>query len=318
MAKTNYNFGEQKTEKIKGRELKVILSPKYEISKEAAVKLLESDAGKSLTTNDFWIQKNQSKTGDWLIYSALIITHDALMKINATLSEDKRFDQKFCSDPVPFKYGGKEGFYMTYRDERDGMFEIGEITTDSCKNDYPYAMLLKRTFDRVVKRKANLFGIYSDAEDFSQTDEDECPAGKRPNPKAATQSIPKEEDEDLNVDPVTGEIIEDKKSAAEPPKTQNPEPKGSEAPANTADVLPPDEMDEVNFALDHVLEGLTSREGKGYELRMLVESEKLTDEQKKQRLQLYSAKGTENDKQACSIILAGLEMGLITFENSKF
>ena len=312
MAKTNYNFGEQKSEKIKGRELKVILSSKYEISKEAAINLLESDAGKSLTTNDFWIQKNQSKTGDWLIYSALIITHDALMKINATLSDDKRFDQKFCSDPIPFKYGGKEGFYMTYRDERDGMFEIGEITTESCKNEYPYAMLLKRTFDRVVKRKANLFGIYSDAEDFSQTDEDECPAGKRPNPKAATQSIPKEEDEDLNVDPVTGEIIEDKKSAAEPPKAQETEPKGNYEPLSL------DEMDEVNFALDHVLEGLTSREGKGYELRMLVESEKLTDEQKKQRLQLYSAKGSENDKQACSIILAGLEMGLLEFKNSKF
>lgn len=317
MAKT-YNFGEMKTEKIKGKELKVLLSPKYEISREAAVKLLESDTGKSLTEKDFWIQKNQSKNGEWLIYSALIITHDALMKINATLSEDKRFDQRFCSDPVPFEYGGKKGLYMTYRDERDGMFEIGEITTDSCKNDYPFAMLLKRTFDRVVKRKANLFGIYSDAEDFSPADDDECPTGKRPNPRAATQSIPKEEDEDLNVDPVTGEVIEEKKAAAEPPKTQKTEPKGSEAPVNAADVLPPDEMDEVNFALDHVLEGLTSRDGKGFELRKLVESEKLTDEQKKQRLQLFSTKGSENDQQACAIILAGLEMGLLELKNSKF
>lgn len=311
MAKT-YNFGEMKTEKIKGKELKVILSPKYEISREAAVKLLESDTGKSLTEKDFWIQKNQSKTGEWLIYSALIITHDALMKINATLSEEKRFDQRFCSDPVPFEYGGKKGLYMTYRDERDGMFEIGEITTDSCKNDYPFAMLLKRTFDRVVKRKANLFGIYSDAEDFSPADEDECPAGKRPNPRAATQSIPKEEDDNLNVDPVTGEVIEDKKAAAEPPKTQETESKGN------CETLPFDEMDEINFALDHVLEGLTSRDGKGFELRKLVESEKLTDEQKKQRLQLFCTKGSENDQQACAIILAGLEMGLLELKNSKF
>ena len=304
MAKT-YNFGEMKTEKIKGKELKVLLSPKYEISREAAVKLLESDTGKSLTEKDFWIQKNQSKNGEWLIYSALIITHDALMKINATLSEDKRFDQRFCSDPVPFEYGGKKGLYMTYRDERDGMFEIGEITTDTCKNDYPLAMLLKRTFDRVVKRKANRFGIYSDAEDFSPADDDECPTGKRPNPRAATQSIPKEEDEELTINPETGEIIE-----SEAPR---------EAPKEDPDVsLTESESADVESALSHELEGLTKRDGKGFMIRRLIESDMLTDEQKLQRLHLFAEKGTEKDKIACSMVAAALEMGCLKFKNSKF
>ena len=60
--KRNYNFGEKKTEKIDGVELTVFLSPKYESSKEAAIKLLESEAGNSLTEADFWIQKNKSKS----------------------------------------------------------------------------------------------------------------------------------------------------------------------------------------------------------------------------------------------------------------
>lgn len=304
MAKT-YNFGEQKVEKIKGKEMKVFLSPKYESSKEAAIKLLESDAGKTLTTNDFWIQKNQSKNGEWLIYSALIITHDALMKINATLSEDKRFDQRFCSDPVPFEYGGKKGLYMTYRDERDGMFEIGEITTDSCKNDYPFAMLLKRTFDRVVKRKANLFGIYSDAEDFSPVEEDEDikpsttrGSGRRP----ATTSIPKEEDEELNADPETGEIIE----------------KPEEKAGVKMQPLSEEEKKEIDSALNHVLEGLTKRDGQGFGLRKLVESEKLSPEQKRQRLQLFQSKGSESDKTACSVILAAVDSGYVSLEEHPF
>ena len=305
--KRNYNFGEKKTEKIDGVELTVFLSPKYESSKEAAIKLLESEAGNSLTEADFWIQKNKSKSGKFIVYSALIITHDALMKVNANLSEGKRFDQNFCSDPIPFDYAGRKGMYMTYRDTRDGMFEIGEITTNSCKNEYPFAMLLKRTFDRVVKRKANLFGIYSDAEDFStgsDSDEDVNVPGKKPQ-KVATPSIPKEEDEELTVNPETGEIIE-----SEAPR---------EAPKEDPDVsLTESESADVESALSHELEGLTKRDGKGFMIRRLIESDMLTDEQKLQRLHLFAEKGTEKDKIACSIVAAALEMGCLKFKNSKF
>jgi hypothetical protein len=66
---------------------------------------------------------------------------------------------------------------MDYRDKRDGMYEIGEISLKNCKNDYPYAMLLKRTFDRVVKRKAKLSMVYSDSEagEFRNVEEKKDP-----------------------------------------------------------------------------------------------------------------------------------------------
>lgn len=322
---TNYTFGEKKTETINGAKLEVILGDKYLISKEAAIKLLESEAGKELTENDFWIQKNKSRNGKYLIYSALIITHDALLKIDAALPKDRRFNQEYCSDPQYFDYAGKKGFYMTYRDTRDGMFEIGEITTDSCKNDYPFAMLLKRTFDRVVKRKANLFGIYSDAEDFSSDPEpEEKPATSGRTSRPATTSIPREEDEEeMRVDAETGEVLEEKPKAIEKPVPHPPAEKSvKEAPQPSAEEIPEEELTaeetvEVEAALSHQLEGLTQRDGKGYEIRKLISSSKLTDEQKEQRLQLFYTKGTEKDKAACAAILAAIEMGAMEFTNSK-
>ena len=301
---TKLTFGEKKTEKINGKEVRVIFSTKYETSKAAVLKLLESEAGKGLSESDFWIQKNKTKTGDYLVYSALIITHDALMKINATLSPDSRFNQEYCSDPIPFEYNGKKGLYMTYRDKRDGMFEIGEITTDSCKNDYPFAMLLKRTFDRVVKRKANLFGIYSDADDFTMGDEDESTYNKiPPASRAATTTIPKEEDE-LVVDADTGEILEETSEATEPKNTPHTL---EEQTTETAPSLTAAETAEIEKALSHKLEGLEKKDGKGFTIQKLVESDKLSAEAKVQRLQLFAEKGTKADTYACDVMLAAIQ-----------
>lgn len=315
MAK-NYNFGEKKTEKINGAEATVYVTPKYEASKQAVIKLLESEIGKDLSEKDFWIQKNASKDKKTMVYSSLIITHDALLKINAAIPEAKRFDQKFCSDPIPFSYAGKVGMYMTYRDARDGMFEIGEITTDSCKNDYPFAMLLKRTFDRVVKRKANLFGIYSDAEEFC-TSEEECdikPAKQQKKP--ATTSIPKEED-DFNVEPETGEILESKEEAESTPKEKIEE-KEAAQPKEEQKALSDVEREEIERALNHELEGLTKKDGKGFTIKRLVTSDMLTDGQKLQRLKLFEEKGTEADKISCEIVMAAIDTGYASFKNSKF
>lgn len=166
-----YNFGEKKTEFVDGQNLEVWMSPKYDASKEAAIKLLESkEYGDVLSEGDFWILMNKTKSGK-MAYTGLIISHDALLKINNRLDDSLRFKEEFCSEPIPFDYAGKRGMMMVYRDKRDGMLEVGEITPDNCKNSYPFAMLSKRIFDRVVKRKANLIGIYSDAEadEFSET-----------------------------------------------------------------------------------------------------------------------------------------------------
>lgn len=317
MAKKNYDFGEKKVEKVNGEELKVWQSPQYVASKEAAITLLESDLGKNLSEKDFWILKNKTKNGG-MNYTSLLITHEGLIKVEALLSDDNKFDQKYCSDPIPFEYAGKKGLYMTYRDERDGMFEIGEITTESCKNGYPFAMLLKRTYDRVVKRKANLFGLYSDPEGFSGSAEEmeeknPSPKASEPKPRVATTHIPREEDEIVVSDPETGEVIslpanEPKEMPESIPETWSSE-EVNPAPAAGND---------VNLALEHILEGLTSREGQGYAIKLLMNSEKMTDEQKMQRILLFRQNGTPNDIKACNVILKALEDGVLDFQNSKF
>ena len=160
-----YNFGEQEYDKYKGKKIPVTILPKYNSTKEKVIALLEDEKyGNILNETDFWILKNYDKNGDNCYYSGLIITHEALIKVNDTLDENHKFNQMFCSDPIPTNWGGTEGFRIEYRDKRDGMIEYGEISLKNCKNDYPFAMLLKRVFDRVVKRKANLSMVYSDSE----------------------------------------------------------------------------------------------------------------------------------------------------------
>lgn len=165
MKKKDYNFGEQEYEKWAGKKIPVKFLPKYKTTKEKVIALLESDKYRDvLSASDFWILKNYNKDKTECYYSGLIISHEALIKVNDTLDEREKFNEKFCSSPIACNYNGVEGLRMDYRDPRDGMLEIGEISTSNLKNDYPYAMLLKRTFDRVVKRKAKLSMVYSDSE----------------------------------------------------------------------------------------------------------------------------------------------------------
>lgn len=160
-----HNFGEKEYEKYQGSKVPVTWLPKYKATKEKIIGLLESAEYKDvLNDSDFWIQMNFSKDKTECYYTGLIISHEALIKINDTLGEDDKFREKFCSDPIISTWNEKEILRMEYRDPRDGMFEVGEISLSNCKNDYPFAMLLKRTFDRVVKRKAKLYMVYSDSE----------------------------------------------------------------------------------------------------------------------------------------------------------
>ena len=166
------NFGEQEYDFFGGRKIPVTITPKYLSTKEKVIAIMDKY---ELSEGDFWILKNYDKEKTKCFYSGLIISHEALVKINDTLNE--KFNEKFCSDPIRCDWCGVETLRMDYRDPRDGMYEVGEISTRNCKNDYPYAMLLKRVFDRVVKRKAKLSMVYSDSEadEFRVTEEKVVP-----------------------------------------------------------------------------------------------------------------------------------------------
>ena len=163
-------FGEKEKEysKKQGKEIPVWQSPKYIEAKEKAKELIESKKY-DLTEGDFWILMNETKNGS-MGYTGLIISHNGCLKINDKL-ENK-------VEPEGFEYdnnGYKSSLIFTYRD--DELFEVGEVSATNCKNDYPYAMALKRCFDRVVLKKCKLAyaGIYSDSEasEFEKKEDEE-------------------------------------------------------------------------------------------------------------------------------------------------
>lgn len=188
MKKKEYNFGEKEYEKFSGKKIPVIQTSKYLQAKEKVISLLESEQYRNvLGQGDFWILMNFNRDKTECYYSGLIISHDALLKVNDTLDEKSKFNEKFCSQPIPCSFKDTEILRMEYRDPRDGMFEVGEISVTNCKNDYPFAMLLKRTFDRVVKRKAKLSMVYSD----SEAEEFKEPTEEKKEPKAIDEQITK-------------------------------------------------------------------------------------------------------------------------------
>lgn len=163
--KKKYSFGEKEYEFHDGKKVPVTLTPKFQTTRDKVIALLERDEYKDvLNPSDFWILMNFSKDNSACYYTGLIISHDALLKVNDTLDDNTKFNERFCSAPIVCEFKGVESMRMEYRDNRDGMYEVGEISVKNCKNEYPFAMLLKRTFDRVVKRKAKLSMVYSDSE----------------------------------------------------------------------------------------------------------------------------------------------------------
>jgi hypothetical protein len=180
MSTKKYTFGEKDTEYSSkdGRELPVWKSPKYENAKKAVINMLESDEYKDvLDESDFWILMNSTKTGK-MAYSGLIISHNGCLKINDTLPEELKFNPKYLSIREPSTGTYKDSLIFIYNsgriiDEEDKqmLYEIGEVSQNNCKNDYPYAMALKRCMDRVILKNSKLAysGIYSDseAEEFS-------------------------------------------------------------------------------------------------------------------------------------------------------
>ena len=169
-----FNEKQEEYSAKQGRNIPVWQSPKYIEAKNKAVELIDSKKY-DLTEGDFWILMNETKTGK-MGYSGLIISHNGCLKINDKL-ENK-------VNPKNFNYednGYNNSLIFTYCD--DELFEVGEVSKENCKNQYPYAMALKRCFDRVVLKKCKLAyaGVYSDseAEEFSNTGNNE--EGKKQN-----------------------------------------------------------------------------------------------------------------------------------------
>lgn len=175
---TKYNFGEKAKEKIKERqkdgmdkwvELDVYQTPKYKQSKAKAIELIES--GKyQLEEGDFWILMN--KGGSKMCYTGLIISHNGVLKINDIIDKESRFKPE-CVDIYKDEGGN---IIMRYISQEQGIYEFGEVSQKNCRNEYPYAMALKRLQDRVILKTSKIafFGIYSDSEseEFKEKIED--------------------------------------------------------------------------------------------------------------------------------------------------
>lgn len=187
--KKTYNFGEKKTENINGKNLPVeFITPKYKEARNKAIELLESDKYKGiLETSDFWILVNTYANKTKAMYSGLIISHDGCLKINDVLDEELKFKPE-CMTLDKEGYNGSLVF--TYNCPKQGIYEVGEVSKDNCKNDYPYAMALKRCMDRVILKNSKIAysGIYSDSEadEFTKRIDEDVVEEKPKTTKTAT------------------------------------------------------------------------------------------------------------------------------------
>lgn len=163
-------FNEQKEEysSKKGQNISVWQSPKYVQAKKRAIELIEKKEY-GLTEADFWILMNETKTGK-MQYTGLIISHNGCLKINDKLEESKKFNPESVNID---KEGYDNTLVYTYINKEQGLYEVGEVNKLNCKNSYPYAMALKRCFDRVVLKNSKLAyeSIYSDSEGADITKE---------------------------------------------------------------------------------------------------------------------------------------------------
>lgn len=174
MAK-NYTFGGN--EKDPG----VWASPKYLEAKKKAIEAIESEQYKGILSEaDFWILQGKTKTGK-IAYNGLIISHNGCLKINDSLPEEKRFIPSCMSLD---KEGYNGSLVYSYCNDKQGVYEVGEVSKANCTNAYPYAMALKRCMDRVILKISRLAysGIYSDSEAEEFKNEPKEPEVKKDDP----------------------------------------------------------------------------------------------------------------------------------------
>ena len=136
-------------------------SPKFIESRRKANELID-DGKYKLQESDFWILMNETKSGK-MGYTGLIISHNGCCKINDAMPEGKRYDAGAAIDP---EWDGQGNLVMKYKSCAQGLYEVGEVSAENCKNAYPYAMVVKRLFDRVVLKLSGIAyaGIYGEDE----------------------------------------------------------------------------------------------------------------------------------------------------------
>lgn len=159
-----FNFGEKTTERVKKQDgswedLAVFQTPKYIQTREKAIDLITSKKY-DLKDSDFWILMNRA--GNKMCYTGLIISHNGVLKINDKLEDN----MKFSPDSVDVYKDEKVNIVLRYVNNEQGIYEFGEVSDKNCKNDYPYAMAIKRLQDRVILKlsKISFYGIYSESE----------------------------------------------------------------------------------------------------------------------------------------------------------
>lgn len=156
-------FNEQKEEYStkQGKNIPVFQSDKYKQAKKKAEEILNKNEF-GLSEADFWILMNETKTGK-MQYTGLIISHTGCLKINDKLKNELKFNPECVTID---KEGYNETLVYSYINKEQGLYEVGEVSKSNCKNSYPYAMALKRCFDRVVLKNSRLAyeSIYSDSE----------------------------------------------------------------------------------------------------------------------------------------------------------
>lgn len=279
----NYNFGEKTTVKIKGKTYNVTQTAKYLKSKTKAIELIES--GKyGLEENDFWILQNAYN--DSMLYSGLIITHTGCLKINDALPAASKFNPHCAGEPFYSEYS--KGLVINYVD--DEIRVSAEVSETNCKNGYPYAMLDKRLFDRVVllKSKISYDGIYSEAE---------------------SDGFGRKEDDllDERFDPETGELLISDESLPLKKVTE----KGRKEPKQPS--KPEKVLMNVDAALDYEV---PSKSGRMISLRKTLESCKTKEAQEKMMefLKTEVKKKTEASE-PCLVIYQALRKSELSFSS---
>lgn len=185
-----------------GQSLPVVQSAKYRQSKDVAIKFIKEYG--IVGEEDFWILMNKNAAGTKMTYSGLILSHNGCLKIN----DDADALLKFMPECVSVdKDGYRDSLVFTYNNPAQGLYEVGEVSAKNCKNEYPYAMGLKRLFDRVVLKLCKLAysGVYSDseAEEFKEPEFEEQSNAN----KSITQS--KDKPKEDNPNPPTSEQLKE-------------------------------------------------------------------------------------------------------------
>lgn len=194
MTKAKYNFDEKDKEfnTKTGSEAPVWKSPRYLEAKKKAIDALESEQYRGvLEESDFWILKNSLKNGN-ISYTGLIISHNGCLKINDSLPPEKRFDP----DSITIDKDGYGGsLVFIYKNASQGIYEVGEVNARNCKNEYVYAMALKRCMDRVILKSSKLAysGIYSDSEadEFKEPERTSVTDNEKKTPEKKEEPVTK-------------------------------------------------------------------------------------------------------------------------------